>query len=322
MNSSNKFRLIAELCQNHLGDSTTLFEMVRAAKMAGATHAKIQALYSDELSFRAQFEDGSGEARGLVRPYSAEKNRLSKLDLSENVEREFVEVCASQGITPMITVFSHAGLERAVRVGFRSLKIASYDCASIPLIQSSLLVADELIVSTGATAWRDVAATAQFLGASAKENQFVALLHARTLYPTPMHEAGLSRLSALKVFGLPVGLSDHSQPEKDAVDMSKFSIWLGASLVERHFSILDVDATRDGPVSVNAVQLREIAQFAQLDYIDQTKIAARILEKYPEILCATGLEPNSEESKNAHYYRGRVGSWKGDRQVFSWESWA
>ena len=50
--------IIAEFCQNHNGDLNLLKEMVWAAAEAGATYAKVQSMWADELAFRERFEEG------------------------------------------------------------------------------------------------------------------------------------------------------------------------------------------------------------------------------------------------------------------------
>jgi hypothetical protein len=82
--------LIAEFCQNHNGDRNILEAMIYASKENGATHAKIQGLYSDELTSRSEFEDSKAK---IYRPYHAEYERLRKLDLSFETEKWFVEKC-------------------------------------------------------------------------------------------------------------------------------------------------------------------------------------------------------------------------------------
>ena len=314
-------KFIAEFCQNHLGNEELLWRMIDEAKDAGATHAKIQGLYSEELVYRSEYEDGSGKAGGLVRPFGPETERLSGLDLSFEIEEEFVRRCAVAGITPMTTVFSHRGAERAISAGFTSFKIASYDCASLPLIGKILPHATDLVVSTGATDWKDVKNTSDFLKNEAREGTWIAFLHARTIYPTPLEEFRLPRMVSLLSFGFDVGLSDHSSPAKDGLDASKAAIWLGASAVERHFTVLSPSETKDGPVSVNPAQLRELVAFSSADSQDQLPIIQQILEKTPEAMLCPSLDPDDAERVSALYYRGRVASWHGSNQVFAWEKW-
>ena len=313
--------IIAEFCQNHNGDVKILAQMIQEAKINGASHAKLQGLYSSELTERAEFEPENQTNDSLLRPYKLEFNRLSKLDLTPETEANFVRECISLGIIPMITVFTHAGLERAVNAGFRSFKIASYDCGSRELISRILPHADEVVISTGATLWHEIERTSQLIAARKKPETKIAFLHARTIYPTPLEEMNISRILYLKFFGWDTGLSDHSRPEVDGLIASKLAIHLGASYIERHFTILGQDETKDGPISINPKQLRELYNFTNLQpkdrYLELSKIA-----NIPQISFGKSeLEIDAQESKNAMYYRGRVASWRDSEQVFSWDPW-
>ena len=77
-------KIIAEFCQNHLGDKSILEKMIISAKNNGASHAKIQGLYSHEITKRDQFELPTNR---IFRPYANEVERLSKLDLSIDTEK-------------------------------------------------------------------------------------------------------------------------------------------------------------------------------------------------------------------------------------------
>ena len=50
-------KIIAELCQNHNGDVNFLKDMIWSAADSGATHAKIQTIFSEDLTFRERFEN-------------------------------------------------------------------------------------------------------------------------------------------------------------------------------------------------------------------------------------------------------------------------
>lgn len=308
--------LIAEFCQNHMGSKQMLSDMLHAAKESGATHAKIQGLYSHELTFRPEFENPSGF---YFRPYAAELDRLSKLDLDEATESWFVENSLALGLIPMITVFTHTGAARAKEAGFRSIKIASYDCSSWPIIDSIMEFADELVVSTGATKWLDVARTAQKLTEFKTRGKNAGLLHARTLYPCPSELTNLNRMNALRVFGIPIGFSDHSRPAVEGLIAAKLAMLLGAEYIERHFTILGDKETKDGPVSVNPRQLKELSEFADLTHESKLNELALSPENFQLFLGNSELEPSEIEMTNAKYYRGRVASRIKDITVFSWE---
>lgn len=309
-------RLIAEFCQNHNGKRENLRKMISSASRSGFTHGKIQGLYSFELTKRLEFESSNA---AIHRPFDIELARLKDLDLSEDDEAWFVEQCSSEGIIPMITVFSHHGVDRAKKAGFKSIKIASYDCGSTPLIERAALFASEIVVSTGASSWDSIKKTAGLLVSFQKSGTEVALLHARTIYPTPGHETGLARMLALRSLGLPVGFSDHSRPDKDGLLASKFALVLGAQLIERHFTVLDKNQTKDGPVSINESEAEEISKFSSMDVALQLANIGSGVARLGEYFQIESLEPTSVEEINATYYRGRVASIINGKQVFSWE---
>jgi len=265
--------IIAEFCQNHNGDVGVLNRMILEAKESGASHAKIQGLYSSELTNRPEFEPENQKEGSLLRPYQAEFDRLAKLDLTLESESNFVEACKQAGIIPMTTVFTHLGLDRALKAGFRNFKIASYDCASQALISRILPHADELVISTGATMWNEIEMTSKLVSEKKKPHTKIAFLHARTIYPTPLDKMNISRMLFLRYLGWETGLSDHSRPEVDGLISSKLAIHLGASYVERHFTVLARTETRDGPVSITPLELQELIS-------SQKKIHKRDIQNY------------------------------------------
>ena len=221
----------------------------------------------------------------------------------------------------MTTVFTHLGLERALTAGFKNFKIASYDCASRALISRILPHADELVISTGATAWSEIELTSKLLSNEKKPHTKIAFLHARTIYPTPLDKMNISRMLFLRYLGWETGLSDHSRPEVDGLISSKLAIHLGASYVERHFTVLARTETRDGPVSITPRELQELNEFSQKDpqtrYLELSAIKNLASIAFGE----SELEIDDIEAINAKYYRGRVASWHDTKQIYSWDSW-
>jgi N,N'-diacetyllegionaminate synthase len=312
-------KFIAEFCQNHQGSKDLLQRMLDAAAQAGVSHAKIQGLYSIELTSRKEFENPDSKN---YRPLSSERARLSQLDLSEDDERFFVEEAIARGLTPMITVFTHVGASRAREAGFKSIKLASYDCASLSLIRRLSSWAEEIVVSTGGTAWEDVLETSRFLTELRDNGIQTAMLHARTVYPMSNSEAGLGRMLALRAISEKVGFSDHSSPAVDGLVASKTAIFLGADYVERHFTVLAPEETRDGKVSVNSVQAAELITFGHLPKAEQLNLLMSEGVECLEGISDFSLDPLSQEIENANYYRGRVASIDSHGiPVYSWEEW-
>jgi sialic acid synthase SpsE len=311
--------LIAECCQNHNGDRALLGRMVHAAAEAGADYAKIQGLYSADVTQRERFEEGvtdaDGNVRTIKRPYEAEVTRLAGLDLSPDDEAWFVEECWRAGIAPMITVFTRASVDRLAEVGFEAVKVASYDCASPPLLRDLAARWARIFVSTGACQDDEIERAAEVLAGV----DDVTFLHCVTIYPTPLDQLHLRRMHWLRRFSPDVGFSDHTRPDQTGLRASKAALALGASVIERHFTVLAPDATRDGPVSVDPAQLAELRAFADRPRPERME---RLEAEWPDWAGALGQSRrklSDEELRNRDYYAGRVASRVRDGLVYNWE---
>ena len=147
-------RLIAEFCQNHNGDFDILRRMIWEAAEGGATHGKIQTIFAEDLSFREEFEEGAETTDGrtitIERPYRPEYERLKKLELSFEQHEQFIRECERARLVPLTTAFNITCIPYLIKYGWRSIKVASYDCSSRPLIERLSRHFDELIISTKA----------------------------------------------------------------------------------------------------------------------------------------------------------------------------
>lgn len=318
----NKPALIAEFCQNHNGDPDILTRMVEAAARSGATHAKIQTILADTLAFRPQFEEGlvvDGVTRSIKRPYRAEYERLKKLELSAEQSRRFIQLCRDHGLVPLTTCFVRAHADWIREQGFTTVKVASYDCASFPMLRELKARFEEIIVSTGATFDDEIRHAASILRGAK-----FALLHCVTIYPTPLEEMHLARMAELRKLAPRVGFSDHSLVARDGTIAAKAALALGAEIVERHFTILDPAATRDGPVSITPDMLHDLAEFAALPQAERVERLDKEHPAWRKCIGQGDRRLSDAELLNRDYYRGRFASPRpeskdGTRMIFNWE---
>ena len=199
----NKISIIAEFCQNHNGNINILNKMIEKAAESGATHAKVQNIFAKELTFRPCFEKGIKIKNKIVcikRPYKNEYERLKKLELNYKQLERFVEKCKKFQLIPLITCFTKSQIDLLSKIGFKTIKIASYDCSSFQFLREANKKFTNLIVSTGATYDDEIQKAAQIL----KSKSFT-FLHCITIYPTPLKDINLNRIKFLKKFTKNVG---------------------------------------------------------------------------------------------------------------------
>lgn len=310
-------KIIAELCQNHTGERKLLSEMIHAVAEAGADYAKIQTIRVRELTRRERFEEGiveDGVKKAIKRPYIAEYERLKPLELSSDDEAFFRQECKRWGTGALTSVFTRAAVPDILKSGFDEIKVPSYDCASLPLLRELKGRFKHVYVSTGATFDPEIAAAAKLLSGTS-----FSLLHCVTIYPTPLAQMHLARLEWLRQYTPSVGFSDHSLVARDGIKAALCALALGADVIERHFRIQAPDKTKDGPVSIDPAQLKELVRWARAPRRELEEFVAREIPEH-QIMRGSAVRPLSpEELLNRDYYRGRFASRSGDAFIYNWE---
>lgn len=315
-------KIIAELCQNHNGDFAVLEKMVESVAKTGATHIKIQNIYADNLTFRSQFENGfieNGIQKTIKRPYKEEYERLKKLELKTDQIEKFVLLSKKYDLVPMTTCFSRDNIKEIKDLGFETLKVASYDCASFQMLRELKDNFKEIIISTGATYDEEIIKASKILS-----NFNFSFLHCITIYPTPLEDLNLSRIKWLKNFTKEVGFSDHTLVKKDGILASKLALAFGAEIIERHYTILEEDKTKDGPVSINQEQLKQLVNFSNLDKNEQFDEINSLNLDLNKIMGSETRNLTHLEILNRDYYRGRFASRRlnnnqPENMIYNWE---
>ena len=310
-------KVIAECCQNYNGDLNLLKDMIWTAAEAGADYVKIQSIVAEELTYRKRFEAGrveNGVTKVIKRPYQVEYDRLRPMDLCDEDHQWFVEECKKANVKPMTTIFTQSRIPFLSGLDWDAVKVASYDCASLPLVKNLSKHFNHLFISTGATQDEEIQTTAEEL----KDNSF-SFIHCITIYPTPLNEIHLARIDWLRQFSSSVGFSDHSLVERDGLKASIAAIFYGADVVERHFTILPADQSKDGPVSINPQQLKELATFANMPKADINDYIVSQVPEYEIMIGKSSRTLSHEELLNRDYYRGRFASKVDGQTVYNWE---
>ena len=308
---------IAELCQNHNGDFEILKDMIYAAKDSGATYAKIQNIFAENLSFRERFEKGVVEneiIKVIKRPYKEEFNRLKNLEISYRKNEEFISICRKAKIKPLTTAFTCDDISNLYKVGYKEIKIASYDCASYPLLKIAKNTFNKIYVSTGASYDSEIQKAATILS---KSN--FSFLHCVTIYPTPLDYFNLARMNYLRSFSNDVGWSDHSLATEENIKGTIAAIYYGANIIERHFTILPKDSTKDGPVSINPSQLKKIMEFSEYSEHDLKYYLEKDFPDYKKCFGTENRDLTNQELLNRDYYRGRFINHIKNKQVYNWD---
>jgi N,N'-diacetyllegionaminate synthase len=246
--------VIAEIGLNHDGDPARAQALVDAAARAGASAVKLQSLRAETLVA----PDRTSERATLAHVDAPSlRDVFARYELDEAAHRAVAARARQHGLAWLSSPFDEAAVDMLVRLDCDALKIASGDITHHRLIARAAATGRPLVISTGLSTLDDVAA-AVTCAREAGARQ-LALLHCVSAYPTPDDQQNLAAIRTLAtVFGVPVGLSDHTA---EAAGVGA-AVALGASLYERHIKASALDPVIDAAVSSSPDALARLVAIA------------------------------------------------------------
>jgi N,N'-diacetyllegionaminate synthase len=231
--------IIAEAGINHNGSVDTAKKMIDAAVEAGADAVKFQT-YRAEQVVSVYAEKAEYQKRNTAENESP-LQMLRKLELDEKAHRELANYCRKKSITFLSSPFDLESVELLDDLGLEIFKIPSGEITNLPYLRKIGGLRKKIILSTGMAELEEIRAALDILveEGTAKEN--ITLLHCNTQYPTPIEDVNLRAMLTLReTFGVETGYSDHTR----GIEVSLAAVALGASVIEKHFTL---DRDMEGP---------------------------------------------------------------------------
>jgi len=236
--------VIAEAGSNHNGDLDTAKELIDVADRAGADAVKFQTFRAADL-----YVEESGGVEYL-------DDDRSIYDIIETMEMPYEwipilhDYCADQDLAFMSTPFDERSAQELVDY-VPAWKVASYTSSHLPFLRHLASTDKPIIMSTGAHTLDEVRESVSELREHNASD--LALLQCVAAYPTPLSDINVRVLETLReAFDVPVGLSDHTL---DPVTAPSAAVTLGASVVEKHFTL---DNDMPGPDHEFALEPEEL----------------------------------------------------------------
>ncbi len=241
--------VVAEAGVNHDGSLERALRLVEVAADAGADAVKFQVFRASELATAsagtADYQKGSGG--------ESQREMLARVELADRDFERLRAYCADRGIEFLATPFGLRDVDRLLRLGVRAIKTASTDLNNVPLLRRVAETGLPLIVSTGAATAEEIEAGVARLRQWGGGNRLV-LLHCVSGYPTPLEAANLRAMGTLReTFGVPCGFSDHTT----STQTGAWAVALGATVLEKHFTLDRNAAGPDHAMSLDPAGLRE-----------------------------------------------------------------
>ena len=229
--------VIAEVSANHNGRLDVALRLIEEAKKAGADAVKLQTYTADTITLDADTEDfqirgGLWDGKTLYQLY---KEAHMPWEWHEPLFAHARKV----GIPIFSSPFDRTAVDLLDSLDAPAFKIASFEAVDLPLIRYVASKGKPMIISTGMADHEEIQEAID--AARSGGCTHLAILHCVSGYPAPAEDYNLRTVpDMVQRFGLVTGLSDHTLDNTTAVT----SVALGASLIEKHFTL---DRSGGGP---------------------------------------------------------------------------
>lgn len=284
----SKVLIIAEAGVNHNGNLDNAFKLIDAAVDAGVDYVKFQTFKSENLVSKSA-KKADYQIQNTGNSTDSQYEMLKKLELSHENHELLIDYCKQKNIQFFSTAFDLDSLQYLKEIGLDLVKIPSGEITNLPYLRKAAQLFKKVILSTGMCTMEDIKAAINVFLAEDISKDDITILHCNTEYPTPMNDVNLkAMLSIQQEFETEIGYSDHTL----GIEVPIAAVALGASVIEKHFTL---DNTMEGPdhaASLEPQQLKEMVK------------AIRNIE---QAISGDGLKkPSASEMKNIEIARKSI----------------
>ena len=231
--------IIAEAGVNHNGSIELAKKLIDVASDAGVDAVKFQTFKAKNLvsknAKKAAYQKETTDAS------ESQFDMLKKLELDVNTHHELITYCQSKNIMFLSTPFDHDSIELLVELGLEIFKVPSGEITNLPYLRQIGSLNKRVILSTGMANIGEIEDALDVLIEAGTLKDEITVLHANTMYPTPMEDVNLRAMVTIgNTFDIAYGYSDHTL----GIEVDIAAVAMGATCIEKHFTL---DKMMEGP---------------------------------------------------------------------------
>ncbi|MDD5156447.1 N-acetylneuraminate synthase [Sulfurimonas sp.] len=235
----SKVFIIAEAGVNHNGSIELAKKLIDVASDSGADAVKFQTFKAEKLVSRnAQKADYQKQTTDKT---ESQFEMIKKLELDLDTHKELIAYCKTKNIMFLSTPFDHDSINLLNDLELEIFKIPSGEITNLPYLRHIGRLKKQVILSTGMADIGEIEDALDVLIQAGTKKENITVLHANTMYPTPMEDVNLRAMVTIgNTFNIAYGYSDHTL----GIEVDIAAVAMGASCIEKHFTL---DKTMEGP---------------------------------------------------------------------------
>jgi N-acetylneuraminate synthase len=245
--------VIAEMSGNHNQSLDRALAIVDAAALTGAHGLKIQTYTPDTMTIDlAEGDFFIADKKSLWHGTSLYQ-LYGEAYTPWEWHAPIFERARARGMIPFSTPFDATAVDFLESLGSPCYKIASFENTDLPLIRKVAATGKPMIISTGMATVAELDETVR----AAREAgcRELVLLKCTSTYPATAANTNIATIPHLRqLFGCEVGLSDHTM----GLGVSVASVALGATVIEKHFTLNRADGGVDSTFSMEPSEMRAL----------------------------------------------------------------
>lgn len=250
--------IIAEMSGNHNQSLERALEIVDAAAASGAHALKLQTYTADSMTLdireREFFID---DPKSLWQGCSLYDLYLEAYTPWE-WHKPIFERCRERGIICFSTPFDDSAVDFLETLEVPCYKIASFENTDLPLIRKVAATGKPIILSTGMATVAELDETVRMAREAGCCD--LVLLKCTSSYPSTPENSNILTIPHLReLFECEVGLSDHTM----GVGVAVAAVALGATVIEKHFTLCRADGGVDSAFSLEPEELQALVVEAE-----------------------------------------------------------
>ena len=245
-----KVFIIAEAGVNHNGSVNLAKKLIDIASISGADAVKFQTFKAENLvvknTQKADYQKQTTDSS------ESQFDMIKKLELDEDTHKELIAYCKEKDIMFLSTPFDHESINLLSDLGLKIFKIPSGEITNLPYLRHIGALDKKVVLSTGMSNLKEVGDALNILINAGTSKDNITVLHANTMYPTPMEDVNLNAMLTIqRELDVAVGYSDHTL----GIEVDIAAVALGASIIEKHFTL---DQSMAGPDHAASLEPKEL----------------------------------------------------------------